>query len=53
MDFLTHHFDMMSLLQDKVISSIIGNLKKHNKAILTLHFIYGPKENFFFLILLM
>jgi glycerol-3-phosphate responsive antiterminator len=46
MNFLTHHVGMMSLLQHKVISSIIGNLKKkHNKAILTLHFIHGPKEH--------
>ena len=44
-DFLTHHVGMMSLLQHKVISSIIGNLTKHNKVILTLHFIYGPEEH--------
>jgi hypothetical protein len=34
----------MSLLQHKVISSIIGNLRKHNKTILALHFIQGSKE---------
>jgi hypothetical protein len=46
MDFLTHHVGMMSLSQNKVISSIIGNLKKkHNKAILTLHLTHGPKEH--------
>jgi hypothetical protein len=44
MNFLTHHVGMMSLLQHKIISSIISNLK-HNKAILTLHFIHGPKEH--------
>jgi hypothetical protein len=43
-DFLTHHGGMMSLLQDKEISSIIGNFKKLNKAILTLHFVHGPKS---------
>jgi hypothetical protein len=44
MDFPMHHVGMMSLLQHKIISSIIGNLKKLNKAILALHFIHGPKE---------
>ena len=44
MDFPTHHVGMMSLLQHKIISSIIGNLKKHNKAILASHFIHRPKE---------
>ena len=44
MDFPTHHVGMMSLLQHKIISSIIGNLKKNNKAILALHFIHGSKE---------
>jgi hypothetical protein len=55
MDFLIHHAGMMSLLQHKVISGIIGKLKKkHNKAILTLHFTHGPKEhNFFHFSLLM
>jgi len=46
MDFLTHYVSMMSLLQHKVISGIICNLKKkHNKAILMLHFTHGPKEH--------
>jgi len=50
MDFLTHHVGIMSLLHHKVISSIIGNLKKkHNKAILTLHFTHGPKEHNYFI----
>jgi hypothetical protein len=39
-----HHASMMSLLHHKIISNIIGNLKKHNKIILALHFIPGPKE---------
>ena len=43
-NFHTHHVGMMSLLQHNVISSIIGNLRKHNNTILTLHFIHGPKE---------
>jgi len=45
MNFFMHHVGMMSLLQHKVISSIIGNFRKHNKAILTLHFIHGSKEH--------
>ena len=45
MNFLTHHVGMMSLLQHKVISSIIGNVRKHNKLILMLHFILGPKKH--------
>jgi hypothetical protein len=46
MDFLMHHIGMMSMLQHKVISGIIGKLKKkHNKAILTLHFTYGSKKH--------
>jgi hypothetical protein len=40
-----HHVGMMFLLQHKVISSIISNLKKHNITILMLHFIHGPKEH--------
>ena len=34
-------------MDQKIISSIISNLKKHNKAILALHFIHGPKERNF------
>ena len=44
MDFPKHYVGMMSLLHHKIISSIIGNLKIHNKAILALNFIHGPKE---------
>jgi hypothetical protein len=44
MNFHTHHVGMISLLQYKIIPSIIGNLKKYNKTILGLHFIHGPKE---------
>jgi hypothetical protein len=44
-DLLMHHIGMMSMLQHKVISSIISNLRKHNKAILMLHFIYEQKEH--------
>jgi len=43
-DFPTHHVGMMSLLQHKIIPSIIENLKKYNKTILALHFIHGPKK---------
>ena len=32
-NFLTHHVGMMSLLQHKVIKSIIGNLREHNNTI--------------------
>jgi len=44
-DLLMHYVGITSLLQHKVISSIISNLRKHNKAILKLHFIHGPKEH--------